>query len=82
MKFHDFDPYENLQELQRLVVLLQQKTSAQDLVIQQLVQVINNQSALLNQHTAFLQDINTRLNSLERFDKITEVKLPHEYIPK
>lgn len=82
MKFHDFDPYENLQELQRLVVLLQQKTSAQDLVIQQLVQVINNQSALLNQHTTFLQDINTRLNSLERFDKITEVKLPHEYIPK
>ena len=82
MKFHDFDPYENLQELQRLVVLLQQKTSAQDLVIQQLVQVINNQSALLNQHTTFLQDINTRLNSVERFDKITEVKLPHEYIPK
>ena len=82
MKFHDFDPYENLQELQRLVVLLQQKTSAQDLVIQQLVQVINNQSALLNQHTTFLQDINIRLNSLERFDKITEVKLPHEYIPK
>jgi vacuolar-type H+-ATPase subunit I/STV1 len=78
----NFDPLEMLQELQRQTYLLTQKTDSQDKLLQQLVQVINNQSALLNQHTAFQQDINTRLNSLERFDKITEVKLPHEYIPK
>jgi hypothetical protein len=79
MKFHNFDPYEKLQELQNLVILLQQKTTAQDQVIQQLVQVINNQSNLANQHTQMVNDLRHRLGILERFDQITEVKLPQEY---
>jgi hypothetical protein len=82
MKFHNFDPYEKLQDLQNLVILLQQKTTAQDQVIQQLVQVINNQSNLANQHTQMVNDLNHRLGILERFDQITEVKLPQELIPK
>ena len=73
--FHEFDPYESLQELQRLVNLLQQKTTAQDQVIQQLVQVINNQSNLSNQHTQIVNDLNHRLQVIEGFDCFSPNKI-------
>jgi phage I-like protein len=80
--FHDFDPYESLQELQKQVMILAQKNDTQERLLQQLIQAVNNQSNLLNQHTNIINDLNVRLNSLERFDQITEVKLPQEYSNK
>jgi hypothetical protein len=80
--FHDFDPLEMLHELQKQVMILAQKNDNQERLLQQLIQAVNNQSNLLNQHTNIINDLNVRLNSLERFDRITEVKLPQEYSNK
>jgi phage I-like protein len=55
--FHDFDPYESLQELQKQVYILSQKVNSQELLIQQMVEAINSQANLLTSHTACINDL-------------------------
>lgn len=57
MKFHEFDPYDTLQDLQRQVYILSQKVNSQELLIQQMVEAINSQANLLTSHTDCINDL-------------------------